>query len=135
MPLFCWFDNFLYPRAENCQNFRCFFGKFKISKRHSEINWPLVVYINCSECQNKKQFVYTTCSELAIFMFWTRNSMNNLSSYCGLVDAKIRASDKDLPVQALGTLIFCSSYVVHPDLLKTLFQFRICLFLGCSQQY
>ena len=23
--------------------------------------------------------------------------MNNLSSYCGLVDAKIRASDKDLP--------------------------------------
>ena len=26
------------------------------------------------------------------------NSMNNLSSCCGLVDAKIRASDKDLPV-------------------------------------
>ena len=25
--------------------------------------------------------------------------MNNLSSYCGLVDAKIRASYKDLPVQ------------------------------------
>ena len=24
--------------------------------------------------------------------------MNNLSSYCGLVDAKIRASHKDLPV-------------------------------------
>ena len=24
--------------------------------------------------------------------------MNNLASYCGLVDAKIRASDKDLPV-------------------------------------
>ena len=24
--------------------------------------------------------------------------MNNLSSYCGLVDATIRASDKDLPV-------------------------------------
>ena len=26
--------------------------------------------------------------------------MNNLLSYCGLVDAKIRASDKDLPVKA-----------------------------------
>jgi hypothetical protein len=25
--------------------------------------------------------------------------MNNLLSYCGLVDAKLRASDKDLPVQ------------------------------------
>ena len=47
----------------------------------------------------KKQFVYTTSSELAIFMYWPRNSMNNLSSYRGLVDAKIRASDKDLPVR------------------------------------
>ena len=27
------------------------------------------------------------------------NSMNNLLSYCGLIDAKIRVSDKDLPVQ------------------------------------
>ena len=26
-------------------------------------------------------------------------SMNNLSSYCGLVDARISASEKDLPVQ------------------------------------
>ena len=34
--------------------------------------------------------------ELEIFVYWTCNSMNNLSSYCGLVDAKIRASDKDL---------------------------------------
>ena len=37
--------------------------------------------------------------ELVIFMYRTCNSMNNLSSYCGLVDAKIRASGKDLPVQ------------------------------------
>ena len=36
--------------------------------------------------------------ELGIFMYWTCNPMNNLLSYCGLVDAKIRASDKDLPV-------------------------------------
>ena len=28
-----------------------------------------VVYINCSEWQNIKQFVNTTCSELAIFMY------------------------------------------------------------------
>ena len=25
--------------------------------------------------------------------------MNNLLSYCGLVDAKIRTSDKDLPIK------------------------------------
>ena len=35
---------------------------------------------------------------LEFFMYWTCNAMNNLSSYCGLVDAKIRASDKDLPI-------------------------------------
>ena len=39
--------------------------------------------------------MFSPCSELGIFMY----SMNNLSSYCGLVDTKIRASDKDLPVQ------------------------------------
>jgi hypothetical protein len=37
--------------------------------------------------------------ELGIFMYQTFNSMNNLLSYCGLFDAKIRASDKDLPVK------------------------------------
>ena len=47
------------------------------------ISWDHVVYINCSECQNKKQFVYTTCS----------------LPYCGLVDARISASEKDLPVK------------------------------------
>ena len=41
---------------------------------------------------------FAPCSELGIFTYWTCNSMNNTSSYCGLVDAKIRASDKDLPV-------------------------------------
>ena len=29
--------------------------------------------------------------------------MNNLSSYCGLLDAKIRSSDKDLPIQTYQT--------------------------------
>ena len=52
------------------------------------------MYINCFESQKKNQFVYTTCSELGIFMYWTCNSMNNLLSYCGLVDARISASKK-----------------------------------------
>ena len=30
--------------------------------------------------------------------------MNNLLSYCGLVDTKIRASEKDLPVPSLTLL-------------------------------
>ena len=37
--------------------------------------------------------------KLGIFIYRTYNSINNLSSYCGLVDEKIRASDKDLPVR------------------------------------
>ena len=57
-----------------------------------------VVYKNYFKCQNKTQFLYTTCSELAIFLYWTRNSMNNLSSYCGLTDSRMSASEKDLPV-------------------------------------
>ena len=44
-------------------------------------------FVFCSE-----QFMYTTCSELAIFMYWTCNSMNNLLSYW--------ASEKDLPVDS-----------------------------------
>ena len=36
--------------------------------------------------------------EIGIYIYYACNSKNNLSSYCGLVDAKIRASDKDLPV-------------------------------------
>ena len=47
----------------------------------------------------KKQFVYTTCSELGNFMDWTGDSKNNLMSYCGLVYAKIRASDNLLLVK------------------------------------
>ena len=59
-----------------------------------------VVYIYCFECQNKnkKQFMYTTCSELVVFMYRTGKSMSNLLSYCGLVDARISASKKYLPV-------------------------------------
>ena len=42
--------------------------------------------------------MYTTCSELGIFMHWTCNSKDNLLSYYGLVDARMSASEKDLPV-------------------------------------
>ena len=45
--------------------------------------------------------MYTTWSdsELAILIYWTDKSMNNLLSYCGLVVARISASEKDLPVK------------------------------------
>ena len=45
--------------------------------------------------------MYTTCSELVVFMYSIGRSMNNLLSYCGLVDVRINPSDKDLPVQLI----------------------------------
>ena len=51
-----------------------------------------------TECRNKTKTticvhnMFCRYSELTIFM-------NNLLSYCGLVDAKIRGSEKDLPVK------------------------------------
>ena len=43
------------------------------------------------------------------------NSMNDLLSYYGLVDAKIRVSDKDLPVRSQG------NYVVQVPVAQVLF--------------
>ena len=48
------------------------------------------------------QYMGRTCSAHVLSMFYAffhGNSMNDLLSYYGLLDAKIRASDKDLPVQ------------------------------------
>ena len=47
--------------------------------------------------------MYTPCSELVVFMHRTGKLMNNLLSYCGLVDVRINASDKYLPVQKFKT--------------------------------
>ena len=45
--------------------------------------------------------MYTKCSELVVFMYRTGKSMNNILSYCGLVDTRISASEKGLPVSCI----------------------------------
>ena len=49
-----------------------------------------------------ENYKHRTWVEHVLTMFcacsFNGNSMNNLLSYCGLIDTKIRASDKDLPV-------------------------------------
>ena len=66
-----------------------------------------VVYISCSECQNKnkKQFVYTTCSDSVLSLEFSCTELviqwTIFWSYCGLVDARISTSEKDLPVPSL----------------------------------
>ena len=69
--------------------------------------------------------------ELGIFMYWTCNSMNNLWSYCGLVDAKIRASDKDLPVLNLEEGHVLLSSIIR-QVLHLIFVYRCDLLQGYS---
>ena len=52
--------------------------------------------------------------------------MNNLSSYCGFVDAKIRTSDKDLPVLQLFLSLLIQAFEDCPDEFKGLSQFESC---------
>ena len=83
-----------------------------------------VVYQNCSECQNKNNNLCTkivlnvkTKTIICVHKIFCRYSeltifMNNLSSYCGLVDAKKRGSDKDLPSLAvLGGVALIDIYL------------------------
>ena len=41
--------------------------------------------------------------------------MNNLFSYCGLVDARIRASEKDLPVPSISTIYIGKTPIFSMD--------------------
>ena len=72
--------------------------------------------------------MYTTCSELGIFMYSTGNSMNNLSSYCGIVNERIRASDKDLPVSKKRNPSIYMQYTLRPEGLENI----QCCFLGAD---
>ena len=38
------------------------------------------------------------CTRLVVYLHFSWNSMNNILSYCGLTDSRMRASDTDLPV-------------------------------------
>ena len=59
-----------------------------------------------SKQKQKKTFfvhMFSSCSAHVLSLefsckYWTGNSMDNLLSYCGLVDARISTSDKDLSV-------------------------------------
>ena len=55
-----------------------------------------VVYKYCFECQNKSKKKF--CTQLVLNLYFGGDSMNNLLSYCGLTDARMRASEKELPV-------------------------------------
>ena len=73
------------------------------------------MYINCFFV-----FVLTFKTIYVHNMFWacsfharTGKSMNNLSSYCGLVDPSKSASDKDLPVQLWHTQHMSKNFILR----------------------
>ena len=68
-----------------------------------------IVFCFCFDTQKN---LCTQHSELVIFMYWTSNSMNNFLSYCGLVDTRISASEKDLPVKVVFYKNWQRFYVV-----------------------
>ena len=69
--------------------------------------------------------MFSPCSELVVFMYWNGKSMNNRLSYSGLVDPRISASDKDLPVP--DVLLLSESWEVYYCLKDGKVVFRIYL--------
>ena len=56
-----WFDHFLHSGAEICQFFVGFLENLKKSKRHSEINWPLVKFTNMHDKNCAHAFILFQC--------------------------------------------------------------------------
>ena len=70
------------------------------------------MYKNCYECQNKNKKNNFCTQHVLRLEFSCTELVNNLLSYCGLVDATISASDKDLPVLPPGLDIFIAIYLI-----------------------
>ena len=90
-----------------------------------------VAYTNCFLFWHSEQFVYTICSELVVFMYWAGKSMNNLLSYCGLVNARISACEKDVPAHhgfLKAVLAFCCLFDFFYDW-KWFIEFRRLFYL------
>ena len=70
-----------------------------------------VVYINCFGFVFVLTFktIYVHNMFWGCSLYWTGNSMNNLLSYFGLIDARISASDNDFPVNKKIQEISCKN--------------------------
>ena len=94
------------------------------SSEHVMYRFPLCTNIVLNvKTKTKKQF----CTLYVVNLYFSWNTMNNLLSYCGLTDSRMRASEKDLPVCRSqiflitnlfvpfnsNNLIFFSSRIIH----------------------
>ena len=89
--------------------------------------------------------MYTTCSELAIFMYWTCNSINNLFSYCGLfIWCKIKCFWKRFSCKKIFDKMYfliqtpsnmkLKCWYITPLKYVSVFQFHQCLVLRTFRQ-
>ena len=79
------FHQLTHNMTTNCSlNYK--FSKWKLQARTFCVHELFWMSKQKTICEHN---MFLACN----FMYWTRNTMNNLSTYCGLVDEKIRASD------------------------------------------
>ena len=64
-----------------------------ISKKNTSSQHFVYKNCFCFDIQNNN------CTQHVVNLYFSWNSMNNILSYCGLTGARIRASEKDLPVR------------------------------------
>ena len=64
-------------------------------------------------------------------MYLSGNSINNLLSYCGLVDAKIRASDNHLPIHNSFLQVFIKFIEIVQIENQLKYNFTQCLASSC----
>ena len=78
------------------------FSTWKLQAQNMEERTCCVHKLFWMSKQNQKTIcvhnMFFPCFELAVLMYWADKTMHNLLSYCGLIDVRINASDKDLPV-------------------------------------
>ena len=62
-----------------------------------------------------KQKQNNFCKQHVLNLYFLGNSMNNILSYCGLTDARTKASEKDLPVQSISSWLLLAEikWTVH----------------------
>ena len=64
----------------------------------------------------QKQKQNNFCPQHVVNLYFLGNSMNNLLSYCGLTDARMSASEKDLPVLKYCRIVVSDFAVALPKL-------------------
>ena len=60
--------------------------------RDCSLNSPKNTIVFCFDIQNN------ICTQHVLNLYFSGYSMNSVSSYCGLIDSRMRVSDTDLPV-------------------------------------